>query len=46
MTAADIWNFAYPYIQALAPAMLITAIVANTESLIHLVYRALSLRRY
>jgi len=34
MTAADIWNYSLTFIQALGPAILVVAIVANIQPLI------------
>ena len=39
MNAQDIFAYCLPYISAMGPAILVTAIVANADALIQLLYR-------
>ncbi len=39
MSASDIFSYCLPFISAMGPAILVTAIVANADSLIKLLYR-------
>lgn len=34
MNAADVFNYSIPFLQALAPAVLVTAVIANGQLLV------------
>ena len=46
MSASDIFNFSVPFISALGPAILVTAVIANGGLLIDLIYKTVSRRGY
>ena len=46
MTASDIFNFSVPFIDALGPAILVTAVIANGGELIKLLYKIFRPRGY
>lgn len=46
MSASDLFNFSTPFISALGPAILVTAVIANGGELIKLIYKAVNRRGY